>query len=226
MEKYLDQLLADIAHATEHVAWPYPPASDEEGISLFDWISDEEEDKTAPRRDLEEWTGIRQTQLPPADQLTDEQVHVLMEALKKMLGEYNWHFCVIFSMPERLEYEVLRNNFKQEATAKRWHTGLFDTCKPDSDPATCIMGEFCHCAYFNEMRKNWVDEDLTPEEERRRQLDCEITYLKRRRGDDWMKYYPYHLDADYDDENGNPYNYGFGEGLDDDEDYDDTWWKK
>ena len=24
-----------------------------------------------------------------------------------------------------------------------------------------------------------------------------------------MKYYPFHLDANYDDENGNPYNYGF-----------------
>jgi len=35
-----------------------------------------------------------------------------------------------------------------------------------------------------------------------------------------MKYYPYHLDPNYDDENGNPYNYGFG-----DEDDDDNWWQ-
>jgi hypothetical protein len=30
-----------------------------------------------------------------------------------------------------------------------------------------------------------------------------------------MKYYPYHLDKEYDDENGNPYNYGW----DDEGDY-------
>jgi hypothetical protein len=36
-----------------------------------------------------------------------------------------------------------------------------------------------------------------------------------------MKYYPYHLDANYDDEYGNPYNYGFDTGDIDDED--DEW---
>jgi hypothetical protein len=34
-----------------------------------------------------------------------------------------------------------------------------------------------------------------------------------------MKYYPYHLDKDYDDENGNPHNYGL-------EDDSDDWWRK
>ena len=37
-----------------------------------------------------------------------------------------------------------------------------------------------------------------------------------------MKYYPYHLDKNYDDEKGNPYNYGFD---DDEEDKDDNWWR-
>lgn len=39
-----------------------------------------------------------------------------------------------------------------------------------------------------------------------------------------MKYYSYHLDANYDDENGNSYDYGFRE--DDDEEDGDDWWKK
>ena len=40
-----------------------------------------------------------------------------------------------------------------------------------------------------------------------------------------MKYYPYHLDAAYDDENGNPYDYGFGDDKDESDEADD-WWKK
>ena len=53
-------------------------------------------------------------------------------------------------------------------------------------------------------------------------LDIEIKHIKRKYEDDpmaigWMKYYPYHLDPSYDDENGNPYNYGVEED-DDDED--------
>ncbi len=221
MEKYLEQLLADIAHATANVSSPYPTG--EESANIWDWISDEDEDKTAPRIELEEWTGIQQSQLPPADQLTDEQVHVLLEALKQLLKEYNWYFCVIFTMPERLEYEVLRTNFSQEAIVKRHHSGFFQTCKDGTDPANCIMGEACHCEYFNKMRKNWVE--LTPEEERRVHLEIEIKHLKRKHGDRWMRYYPYHLDPDYDDENGNPYDYGFGEDFDEDEEGDD-WWRK
>jgi hypothetical protein len=39
-----------------------------------------------------------------------------------------------------------------------------------------------------------------------------------------MKYYPYHLDEKYEDENGEPYDYGI-DFLDEDAE-DDDWWKK
>jgi hypothetical protein len=54
-------------------------------------------------------------------------------------------------------------------------------------------------------------------------LEIEIKHLKRKYDDDWLKYYPYHLDANYDDENGNPYDHGFRD--DNNEDKDDTWWR-
>jgi len=38
-----------------------------------------------------------------------------------------------------------------------------------------------------------------------------------------MKYYPYHLDPEYDDEDGNPYDYGFG--IHEDDDLADSWKK-
>lgn len=68
-----------------------------------------------------------------------------------------------------------------------------------------------------------IDEELSEEEERAMALSCEISHLKKKHGDRWMKYYPYHPDKDYDDENGNPYNYGFGE---DDDGENDDWWRK
>ena len=51
----------------------------------------------------------------------------------------------------------------------------------------------------------------------------ETKHLKQKHGDDWMKYYPFHLDTNYDNENGNSYNYGFG---DEEEDEKDDWWRK
>ena len=81
MEHYLEQLLADIAFATENVDLPYC----ENRGDILAWISDDEEDRTAPRRPPEEWTGIRKVVLPPVEKLTDDQVHRLLDALRHML---------------------------------------------------------------------------------------------------------------------------------------------
>lgn len=86
MEKYISQLLDDIAYATENVSWPYIR---KESYDLWEVPSPEEEKRNAPVRDLETWTGLRKEQLPPPDMLTDQQVTALLEAMKKMLDAYN-----------------------------------------------------------------------------------------------------------------------------------------
>jgi len=217
MEHYLEQLLADIAHTSENVRLPFV----EKKLELHDWLSEEEEENTAPVRNLEEWTGISKEQLPPAEMLTDDQVHRLLDALKKMLDAYNWSFVLQIAVPERVQYAAIRDNFNQEAKVKCWHMGFFELCPRGTEHRKCALGEYCQCAFYAELFSGFVDEDLSPKEERAMQLEIEIKHLKRKYGDDWMKYYPYHLDANYDDENGNPYDYGF----EDDEENDD-WWRK
>ncbi len=218
MERYIEQLLEDIAYATENVNWPYM----EQELDILDWISDEEEEKTAPSRDLEEWTGIRKVQLPPSGRLTDDQVHKLLNALKTMLDAYNWAFVLQTQVPERIQYITIRDNFDQVAKIKRWHMGFFQLCRPGTPHGTCSLGEYCECRFFEELFAGFSDEELSPEEERAMQLECEIKHLKRKHDADWMKYYPYHLDPEYDDQDGNPYDYGFGE----EEDDDDDWWRR
>ena len=220
MQKYVDQLLADIAYATQNVSWPYPT---KESYELYDWISEEEENKTAPVYKLEEWTGIKKEQLPPPEKLTDEQLKRLLEALIKMLDAYNWSFITQITVPDKSQYAAIRDYFDQNAKAKQWHDGFFEHCRPGTEHNKCALGEYCHCAFFSEMFKDMVDEDLTPEEERARELQWEIQRLKKKYDEDWMKYYPYHLDPKYDDRNGNPHNYGFGDGEEDEK---DDWWRK
>ena len=220
MQNYINQLLQDIAYATENVSWPFA----EKEMHLHDWISDEDEDRMAPLKDLEEWTGIRQEMLPPVEMLNDEQVSQLLKSLNKMLDAYNWSFVLQIQVPERIQYAAIRDNFNQQAKIKRWHMGFFEMCKAGTEHGKCALGDFCQCAFFAEFFKDMIDEDLTPEEERERALEFELRHIKRKYGDDWMRYYPYHLDKNYDDENGNPYDYGFGE-EDEDED-DDNWWRK
>jgi len=219
MERYLQQLLDDIAFATENIDLPYC----ENRGDIWAWISDDEEDRTAPRRPLEEWTGIRKVALPPVEKLTDDQVHRLLGALKHMLDEYNWSFVMQIKVPERLQYAALRANYDQEAIVKQWHMGFFQICREGGPHANCVLGAYCHCRLFQELFSNFVDEDLTPEEERARALEIEVAHIKRKYGDAWMKYYPYHLDPEYDDKDGNPYDYGFG--IHDDDDPADAWKK-
>jgi hypothetical protein len=157
MKRYVEQLLADITYATENVEWPYEEC--ESGIE--GWMSDEEEERTAPRRDLEEWTGIHKTQLPPEDRLTDEQVQRLLNALKGMLDAYNWSFVLQTCVPERIQYAAIRDNFDQEALVKRWNMGFFQLCRSGTPHGTCALGEYCQCRFYEELFSGFVDAELS-----------------------------------------------------------------
>lgn len=219
MQNYIEQLLTDISIATENASFPFA----ESELNIHDWIPDEEEKRTAPVRNLQEWTGIRQEQLPPADKLSDTQLTQLLHALKKMLDTYNCSFVLQTEVPERIQYAAIRENFDQQVKVKRWHMGFFALCRAGTEHGKCALGKYCQCAFYAELFSGFVDEELSPEEDRARELEIEVNHLKRKYGDEWMKYYPYHLDAKYDDENGESYNYGFEE---DEEEENDDWWKK
>jgi hypothetical protein len=207
MQHYLEQLLGDIAHAVDNAK----NASAEQQFDLCDWISEEEEERTAPVRNLQELTGIYQEMLPPAEMLNDEQLHSLLEALNKLLDTYNCCFVLQTTVPERIQYFTIRDNFNQDVKVKTWRMGFFALCKKDTQHGKCPLGEYCQCAFYAALFADCIDEQLSPEEERARALEIEIQYLKRKYEDDWLKYYPYHLDKEYDDEYGNPYNYGMDE---------------
>jgi hypothetical protein len=218
MKDYIHQLLDDIQLATEHITFPFA----DQPQSVHDWLSPKEEDSIAPIRNLEEWTGISTDMLPPSEMLTEKDIHQLLESLKKLLSACNCEFVLQTVVPERIQCETIRQNFNQDVKVRQWHMGFFELCKPGTVHETCPLGQHCQCAFYTDLFKDMVHEELTPEEERARELEIEVQHIKRKYGDDWMKYYPYHLDPEYDDEHGNPYNYG----IDTDEDEgDDNWWR-
>ena len=95
--------------------------------------------------------------------LEDEHLHQLFEALKKMLDAYNCSFVLQIQVPERIQYEALRDNFDQEVKVKRWHLGFFELCRPGTEHTQCALREFCQCAFYAELFSGFIDEDLTPE---------------------------------------------------------------
>jgi len=211
MEKYVTQLIADIEQAIQNFTRPQY-----ENELLF-WMPDKDEEATARVINLQEWTGIYAEMFPHESSLTDEQVTRLLKALIKMLDEYNWRFVLQFTTPDRIQYNTIRDNFNQQAKVKHWHMGFFEVCKPGTEHKKCALGEYCQCAYFEEIFSRFiVDEDLTPEEERERELEWELEYLRKKHGRDFWKYYPYHLDKHFDDAYGNPFDYGVGDDEEED----------
>ncbi|MFL5746545.1 MAG: hypothetical protein ACJ751_17850 [Niastella sp.] len=206
MQRYVEQLFDDITISIDQVQ-----KAPSEGYDLFDWISEEEEERTAPIRNLQEWTGIYQEMLPPENMLTNEQVHLLLKAMNRLLDAYNCSFVLQIEVPERIQYATIRDNFNQDIKVKTWHMGFFALCKPNTEHGRCTLGEYCQCAFYADLFSDCIDEELSPEEERARALEIEVKHIQRKYGEDWMKYYPYHLDKEYDDEYGNPYNYGMDE---------------
>lgn len=196
MKKYISQLLDDIAYATENVSWPFIR---KESYDLWVVPMPGEEERNAPVRDLETWTGIRKEQFPSPDMLTDEQIARLLAALKKLLLAYNWSLVLQIEVPERIQYATLRDMFNQTAKVLQWQGGFFEVCRPGTEHGKCALGEYCQCAFYSDIFSDFENEKLTLAEERSRTLEIEIRHLKRKYDDDWMKYYPYHLYPDYDD---------------------------
>jgi hypothetical protein len=209
MQRYLEQLFDDIAIAIDDMK-----ENSSEGYDLYDWISEEEEERTAPIRNLQELTSIYQEMLPPENMLSDEQVCLLLKSLNQLLDAYNCCFVLQFEVPERIQYATIRDNFNQDIKVKTWNMEFFALCKPNTEHGKCTLGKYCQCAFYAELLSDCIDEDLSPEEERARALEFEVRHIQRKYGEDWMKYYPYHLDKEFDDEYGNPYDYG----IDDEED--------
>ena len=153
MENYVRQLLADISFATSHASFPHGGKS----VEMYEWISEEEENKTARDRGLEEWTGIRCEELPPAEMLGDDQLSRVLKALKAMLDAHNCSFVLQIDVPERVQYIVLRENFNQHVLVKQWHMGFFEMCKPGTEHGKCALQQYCQCVFYDELFSRFIE---------------------------------------------------------------------
>jgi hypothetical protein len=163
MEKYVIQLLDNIAYATENVNWPFIR---KESYNIWEIPMPEEEARNAPQRNLETWTGLCKEQFPPQEMLTDDQVSRLLDALNEMLNAYNWSLVLQIEVPERIQYGTIREMFNQTAKVLQWQYGSFGVCRPGTELGKCALGEYCQCAFTPAYFQVYTDEELTPEEER------------------------------------------------------------
>ena len=176
MEEYVRQLLSDIATATENSRFYFPKRK----FSYREWVSEEEEEKTAIEKQFDELTGIRKILLPPEDLLTDEQVDQLISALLKLIDAYHYENLFIYCIPERMRYTAIRENFDQTVKIRNYYRGTFEFCEKGTQPYKCVLGQYCLCTHWGGLGYNTSVHFVTPEElPKRYEPRPEITKIKK-----------------------------------------------
>lgn len=156
MKRYLAQLISDIDQARLNPPQLYKEAE----IDIFEWLPPDEDEQQAPKKTIEEWTGIKQYALPPANRLKDRQLSVLLESLKELLAVYNCHFVLIITVPERLQYKALRRGWFQLSPMTRFHENHFSFCNKEKNGEGCHLGEeYCHCRIVTSMFPSQLDDE-------------------------------------------------------------------
>lgn len=156
MERYFRQLVEDMRHAKANVPEPWWTFVDQDEY-LLPWAEDP---KTAPRKSLEEWTGLKKVQLPPVNYLSKRQLHILLTELKDMLGEYNCHVVFQVSVPEDLQYEVIRKRFDQQSPLLLSNMHFFEFCDNPQNRGNCLLGEYCHCRFFESLLADYEEDGI------------------------------------------------------------------
>lgn len=156
MERYCRQLLSDIRQAKANVPQPWWLFTNWED-TILPWTEDV---KNAPRKSLEEWTGLKKEALPPADLLTDTQMRSLLQELKDMLGEYNCHVVFQISVPERTQYEVIRQRYDQHSPLLYANMHFFEFCDPGEKRGNCLLGDYCHCRFFDNLLADHAEDGI------------------------------------------------------------------
>ena len=158
MQRYVDQLIADLAKA-KPAAVVYD-LSFSDGDAGEEWKLNLEESALAPRKSLSEWTGIEQVQLPPARMLSDQQIQSLLKAIIELLQSFNVIAAFHTYVPIRKQYHAIREYWKQDVPFLKYAVHHLNYC--DHDQKKCPLGEeYCQCAYL----EDYLAESMDFEEE-------------------------------------------------------------
>jgi hypothetical protein len=202
MQRYINQLLQDIEEATNNVPEPWYPIEDvDDEFGVLPWMENPE---NAPTKSLEEWTKLKKEQFPPENRLTEPQLSQLLTAIKKMLDAYNCSAVFQISVPENIQYRVIRARFQQEVPMLKANYFFFEFCDKEdqTNRSDCILGaEYCHCAFFEAFFERF-DEGKGNENDLEPNIDPYEEYMLRRRyGEHWREYIQYQEeDIDFDAE--------------------------
>ncbi len=141
MHPYLPHLLADINAAcrTEiQVENKRPLTFEEEMEEIEKWV--EEED---PPHTFGYYCGLESLNFPPAEQLTEADMKIVLEAFRYMMFSWNLATCFPENLPIPIAYRMTVEILDSKTTIFETGRINFDFCSgyaPD-----CVFKEYCSC---------------------------------------------------------------------------------
>ena len=145
MQRYIEQLIADIEDATlnvkpPHKIWYESGADPTDELELED-ISHVEEFIYGTKKKISEITGIETYQLPPPRKLTDTQMAILSVELEKLLRIF--HFSLEFpeGYPDHLKYPFIKKLWREKHVPMSFGVIHIEFC--DYDENKCPFPGYC-----------------------------------------------------------------------------------
>jgi hypothetical protein len=144
MQKYIDQLLEDIA-AAHRPEGEVPP--EDKSFSIEQHFEEVERWlESDPAYTFAYYCGLQPEQFPPAERLTIKQLHTIYKAFGQLLFSWNLDADIPKSFPVRRAYSLLISTLhhKVEIVNDGFITIEFCTC----DPPSCPFEEYCSCKKY------------------------------------------------------------------------------
>ena len=147
MKRYVEQLIDDIYAAQNQEEFELKTES-----KTFDFHNEVDPFFSPGEESFKEVfgkvCGIKTSQFPPVNLLTDEQMESICEAIERLLFSWNLQTDLPDELPVEKAYQLLIGIFDQKNTiVTSGHTDI-EFC--NSTPNTCAFGEFCECKKIDE----------------------------------------------------------------------------
>lgn len=148
MHPYIKHLLEDIKNAkrakNDSLGYKKPTTFEEEMEEIERYVSGEGE------KPVSAFTGLNKENFPPSEQLTDDEMEIVLTAYDKMLATWNTQIDWRDNMPIKAKYDFLLkfvlNHRVTPLYGGMMHLDFCTGYAPD-----CDWGEYCPC------KETWDD---------------------------------------------------------------------
>lgn len=143
MHPYIPHLLEDIAraHRDRDSLQKEPVQSIEEEFEAMErWLSE------VPTTTFGHYCGLKAAEFPPAEQLSEADMTLVLEAFKKMMFSWNLDIDLPKALPLSIAYTMTIDTLNQKTAIVSEGFMSFDYCS--GSPKECVFKEYCSCLKY------------------------------------------------------------------------------